>query len=205
MREAASRPGGQLILKDFFLDEDRKRPRGGAIFAVNMLVSTDEGDCYTITEARSWLQAAGLELERSPRCGLQIASARGVEAVPRVDGSSGRSLRSPGDSLDLFPDPQRIATEDLADLLVGVAALEQDPDQVGQVGDVFETGRCRRTDAVEVRADTDVFHAHQPHHMIDVIGDIRDIGQDRRTLLQTAARDSPRVARRSCFRPCSSA
>ena len=56
--------GGQLILKDFFLDEDRKRPRGGAIFAVNMLVSTDQGDCYTIPEARSWLQAAGLDLEK---------------------------------------------------------------------------------------------------------------------------------------------
>jgi precorrin-6B methylase 2 len=57
------RAGGQLILKDFFLDEDRKRPPGGAIFAVNMLVSTDGGDCYTVTETRSWLQAAGLELE----------------------------------------------------------------------------------------------------------------------------------------------
>ena len=29
------------------------------IFAVNMLVNTDEGDTYTFNEIRSWLQEAG--------------------------------------------------------------------------------------------------------------------------------------------------
>jgi len=62
--------GGLLILKDFFLDDDRQRPAGGAVFAVNMLVSTEGGDCYTVTETRSWLEAAGLALEET----LDVAS-----------------------------------------------------------------------------------------------------------------------------------
>ena len=57
-------PGGLLILKDFFLDEDRKSPPGGVVFAVNMLVSTEGGDCYTVTESESWLESAGLELQK---------------------------------------------------------------------------------------------------------------------------------------------
>ena len=59
----ALRVGGQLVMKDFFLDDDRQTPAGGAIFAVNMLVSTEGGDCFTVAETRSWLAAAGLELE----------------------------------------------------------------------------------------------------------------------------------------------
>lgn len=57
-------PGGRLVLKDFFLDDDRQRPVGGVLFAVNMLVSTEGGDCYTVTEARSWIESAGLEWVR---------------------------------------------------------------------------------------------------------------------------------------------
>lgn len=56
-------PGGRLAIKDFLLDEDRLTPAGGAIFAVNMLVSTEAGDCYTETEVRSWLGPAGLVWE----------------------------------------------------------------------------------------------------------------------------------------------
>ena len=53
--------GGQLLLKDFFLDADPKRTPGGAIFAVNMLVSTEAGDCYTVSEVQQWLDEADLE------------------------------------------------------------------------------------------------------------------------------------------------
>lgn len=58
---AALAPGGRLIIKDFLLDETRLAPPGGAIFAVNMLISTEGGDCYTESEARQWLRTAGLE------------------------------------------------------------------------------------------------------------------------------------------------
>jgi 3-hydroxy-5-methyl-1-naphthoate 3-O-methyltransferase len=56
-------PGGRICLKDFFLEEDRTSPEWSAIFAVNMLVSTEEGDSYTINEAKQWLDNAGMEYE----------------------------------------------------------------------------------------------------------------------------------------------
>jgi SAM-dependent methyltransferase len=58
---AALAPNGRLVIKDFLLDDTRLTPPGGAIFAVNMLISTECGDCYTEGEARSWLETAGLE------------------------------------------------------------------------------------------------------------------------------------------------
>jgi hypothetical protein len=51
------------VIKDFLLDDDRVRPAGGALFAVNMLVSTDGGDCYTVDEVRTWLEEHGLTPE----------------------------------------------------------------------------------------------------------------------------------------------
>lgn len=63
-------PGGRLVLKDFFLDDDRRSPPGGVLFAVNMLVNTAAGDCYTVSEAHRWLELAGLE----PREVRDIAS-----------------------------------------------------------------------------------------------------------------------------------
>ncbi len=56
-------PGGRICLKDFFLEEDRTSPEWSAIFAVNMLVSTEEGDSYTIKEAKQWLENARLEFK----------------------------------------------------------------------------------------------------------------------------------------------
>ena len=61
--ERVAEAGLPRLRKDFLLDEGRLSPPGGAMFAVNMLVSTDGGDCYTETEVRRWLEAAGLEHE----------------------------------------------------------------------------------------------------------------------------------------------
>ncbi len=52
--------GGAICLKDFFLEADRTSPVWAALFAVNMLVSTESGSCYTVEEASGWLDAAGL-------------------------------------------------------------------------------------------------------------------------------------------------
>lgn len=60
---AAVAAGGRLVIKDFLLDEDRLAPPGGALFAVNMLVSTEGGDCYTVAEVTDWLSAVGLRFE----------------------------------------------------------------------------------------------------------------------------------------------
>lgn len=56
-------PKGRLGLKDFFLDNDRRGPQWSLLFAVNMLVSTDEGDCYTVEQAQGWFENADLQLE----------------------------------------------------------------------------------------------------------------------------------------------
>jgi predicted O-methyltransferase YrrM/predicted transcriptional regulator len=56
-------PGGRLAIKDFLLDGDRLSPPGGAVFAVNMLVSTEGGDCYTVAEVNDWLSEHGLRFE----------------------------------------------------------------------------------------------------------------------------------------------
>ena len=53
-------PGGRLGIKDFILDPGRTGPAKGSLFAVNMLVNTDGGDCYTVAEMQQWLRHAGL-------------------------------------------------------------------------------------------------------------------------------------------------
>jgi ubiquinone/menaquinone biosynthesis C-methylase UbiE len=53
------RPGGRLCVKDFILEGDRTAPAAAALFAVNMLVNTEEGNCYTAEEIEGWLAAAG--------------------------------------------------------------------------------------------------------------------------------------------------
>lgn len=57
---AALAPGGRLAIKEFLLEPDRVRPRGAALFAVNMLVSTEAGDCYTVDQVHAWFEAGGL-------------------------------------------------------------------------------------------------------------------------------------------------
>lgn len=51
---------GQMIIQDFILNEERLKPEAGALFALNMLVSTKSGDCYTESEIVSWLNNAGI-------------------------------------------------------------------------------------------------------------------------------------------------
>lgn len=57
---SALAPGGHLAIKEFLLEPDRIRPAGAALFAVNMLVSTDGGDCYTVEEIHHWFEESGL-------------------------------------------------------------------------------------------------------------------------------------------------
>ena len=52
--------GGQLVIQDFVMNEDRTTPPEGAVFALNMLVGTDKGDTYTEKEIREWFEKAGI-------------------------------------------------------------------------------------------------------------------------------------------------
>ncbi|MDH7502951.1 MAG: methyltransferase [Verrucomicrobiota bacterium] len=53
-------PGGKLAVKDFVLRNSRTGPVGASLFAINMLVNTPGGDCYSGKEIRDWMRRAGL-------------------------------------------------------------------------------------------------------------------------------------------------
>jgi 2-polyprenyl-3-methyl-5-hydroxy-6-metoxy-1,4-benzoquinol methylase len=56
----ALNPGGQVVVQDFVMDEDRTTPGFGTFFALNMLVSSRDGDTYTESELSDWMKEAGL-------------------------------------------------------------------------------------------------------------------------------------------------
>ncbi|MDP4196732.1 MAG: methyltransferase [Bacteroidota bacterium] len=53
-------PGGQIVILDYVMNDERTEPIGGTIFAINMLVGTQKGDTYTQTEISDWLLSAGM-------------------------------------------------------------------------------------------------------------------------------------------------
>jgi precorrin-6B methylase 2 len=56
---AALAPGGRILIRDIVMDATRTRPRGGALFAVNMLAATTGGGTFTFPELAEDLEAAG--------------------------------------------------------------------------------------------------------------------------------------------------
>ncbi len=52
--------GGQLVIQDFIMDNDRTGPLPGAVFALNMITGTAGGDTYTEAEISEWMTKAGL-------------------------------------------------------------------------------------------------------------------------------------------------
>jgi len=55
----ALKPGGTIAIQEFLVNADRTAPVGGLIFAINMVVNTDEGDTYSYEEIAAWLTDAG--------------------------------------------------------------------------------------------------------------------------------------------------
>jgi hypothetical protein len=55
----AMNSGGVIVVRDFILDENRTTPASASLFAVNMLVGTKDGSCYTEKEVTAWFQKAG--------------------------------------------------------------------------------------------------------------------------------------------------
>jgi len=55
----ALKPGGRILIRDHVMEPDRTRPRDGAVFAINMLVGTSGGGCYTYEEIQTGLLQAG--------------------------------------------------------------------------------------------------------------------------------------------------
>ncbi|MGA2143536.1 MAG: class I SAM-dependent methyltransferase [Bryobacteraceae bacterium] len=58
-------PGGTIAIAEFLVDDARATQSSGLIFAVNMLVNTDEGDTFSFSEIVGWLKEAGFENART--------------------------------------------------------------------------------------------------------------------------------------------
>jgi SAM-dependent methyltransferase len=57
--KASLRPGGRLIIHEFFLEDSGTEPQDAALFAVNMLVNTPRGRAWRKSDVRAWLKEAG--------------------------------------------------------------------------------------------------------------------------------------------------
>jgi SAM-dependent methyltransferase len=55
----ALRPGGRLLIVEYFLDPDRAHPADVSSFALMMYLVTQTGQCYTWDEVISWLTPLG--------------------------------------------------------------------------------------------------------------------------------------------------
>lgn len=76
-------PGGSLAVVDWIMSPDRLAPASGALFALNMLVATDEGDTFTEGEIREWMSGAGLSGVR------RLPTPFGTDIVIGVKGPAG--------------------------------------------------------------------------------------------------------------------
>lgn len=56
---AALSPGGRIVIREMLMEPSRIEPVAGALFAVNMLVGTEEGGTYTVDELREDLESSG--------------------------------------------------------------------------------------------------------------------------------------------------
>jgi hypothetical protein len=50
---------GRIVIQDWIMNNDRTQPTSGAVFAINMLVGTESGDCFTESEVSEMLTRAG--------------------------------------------------------------------------------------------------------------------------------------------------
>jgi len=57
---AALEPGGQLLVQEFILEGERTAPLFPALFSLNMLIGTTQGQAYSEPQLRQMLAAAGL-------------------------------------------------------------------------------------------------------------------------------------------------
>ncbi len=52
---------GQIVIRDYVMDEDKVENVKGALFAINMLVATENGNSYEESQYKSWLRQAGFD------------------------------------------------------------------------------------------------------------------------------------------------
>ncbi len=64
------RPGGEVIVQEFVLRDDKTEPLFAALFALNMLIHTPRGRSYSFEEISTWLQDAGFTRPTTFHCDL---------------------------------------------------------------------------------------------------------------------------------------
>lgn len=52
---------GKIVIQDWIMNNDRTQPLAGAVFAINMLVGTEAGDCFTEKEVTEMLNVSGFK------------------------------------------------------------------------------------------------------------------------------------------------
>ncbi len=52
---------GRVVIQDFFINENKAHPVESALFAINMLVNTEGGRCYSPGEIKDWCLTAGFK------------------------------------------------------------------------------------------------------------------------------------------------
>ncbi len=52
---------GRVVVQEFYIDQDRTYPVQSALFSINMLVNTEGGRCYSLSEIMSWLKEPGFK------------------------------------------------------------------------------------------------------------------------------------------------
>lgn len=57
--QSALRPGGQLVIAEFLVDDDHQGPLVPLLFGLNMLIHTEQGVVFSFAELRDWLHEAG--------------------------------------------------------------------------------------------------------------------------------------------------
>ena len=73
-------PGGRILIRDHVMSGNRTQPRAGALFAVNMLVATTGGNCYTLEEIRETLGVAGFSGIRLVQSGDMYGALRSASS-----------------------------------------------------------------------------------------------------------------------------
>jgi ubiquinone/menaquinone biosynthesis C-methylase UbiE len=54
---------GKIVVLDYVMNDSRTEPYIGAMFALNMLVGTENGDTYTENEIKNWFKETGFKFE----------------------------------------------------------------------------------------------------------------------------------------------
>ncbi len=65
--KSALKPGGRLIIVEYFLDKDQAHPPDVSAFNLMMLLFTERGRCYTWEEVTQWLKQTGFSRFRRTR------------------------------------------------------------------------------------------------------------------------------------------